>query len=63
MERELLTTRQIADLLQVSVETVRDWSRRGLIPVIRLHGPVRRYDREAVLASLRNRQSETGGVQ
>ncbi len=55
---ELLTTRQVAELLQVTPETVRDWTRHGLIPVIPLRGPVRRYDRDAVLAALRSRQTQ-----
>ena len=56
MTPEILTTRQVAELLQVTVETVRDWTRAGIIPAIEIRGPVRRYCRRDVLDALRERQ-------
>ncbi|MFA6045976.1 MAG: helix-turn-helix domain-containing protein [Phycisphaerales bacterium] len=49
---ELLTARELAKLLRVSPETVRDWARRGCIPTLRLSPKVIRYNAEAVLAAL-----------
>ena len=39
---ELLTTRQVADLLQLPVSTVSDYARRGLLPSFKL-GRHRRF--------------------
>jgi excisionase family DNA binding protein len=57
---EFLTTRQLAERLQVSPETIRDWARKGRIPVIRVNAKIRRYDLAAVLASLREADQQKG---
>lgn len=51
---ELLTAQELAKRLRVSPETVRAWSRRGMIPALRLSPKVIRYNPEAVLAALDN---------
>jgi excisionase family DNA binding protein len=48
MTGQLLTARQVADVLGVSSETVLRWTRRGDLPAIRLPGGALRY-REAEL--------------
>ncbi|MCC6321078.1 MAG: helix-turn-helix domain-containing protein [Phycisphaerales bacterium] len=49
---ELLTARELAKRLRVSPETVRDWSRRGCIPTLRLSRKAIRYNLGAVLSTL-----------
>ncbi len=49
---ELLTSRELAKHLRVKPETVRDWARRGRIPVLRLSPKVIRYNADAVIAAL-----------
>ena len=44
----LLTARDVADLLSVSVETVLRWTRRGELSAIRLPGGALRYRETAV---------------
>jgi excisionase family DNA binding protein len=53
----LLTAREVADLLAVPERWIRDASRDGRIPVVRL-GRYRRYDRADVLAWLSEQKSE-----
>jgi excisionase family DNA binding protein len=43
MSGPLLTARAVADLLDVSAETVLRWTRRGELPAIRLPGGAIRY--------------------
>lgn len=50
------TAKTLADFLKVSVPAIRKWTRFGL-PHIRC-GRVVRYNREAVLAYLQERQAE-----
>jgi excisionase family DNA binding protein len=45
---QLLTARQVADLLGVSTETILRWTRRGDLPAVRLPGGAIRF-REAEL--------------
>ena len=52
----LITTAELADRLRISIETVRLWSREGLIPAIRIRSNVVRYDYDDVCAALRGRQ-------
>jgi len=49
----LLTTLEIAERFRVSTETIRLWSREGLIPAIRIRSNVVRYDYLQVLAVLK----------
>jgi excisionase family DNA binding protein len=53
---ELLTTRQIAELLQLKRSTVEDYARRGLLPSIKLgrHRRFVRSDVERAVADLRS---------
>jgi excisionase family DNA binding protein len=44
----LLTTREVADLVAVSPDTILRWTRRGAVPAIRLPGGAIRYRPEAV---------------
>jgi DNA-binding transcriptional MerR regulator len=53
---ELLTAEEIAERLRVRPDTVRAWSRRRLIPRVRLSPKVIRYDPAAVIAALTGRQ-------
>lgn len=47
----LLTAKQVAELLQVSVSVIYVWAEQGTIPCLRLPGTrTIRFDREAVLA-------------
>jgi excisionase family DNA binding protein len=52
---ELLTSAQMADLLQMKRSTIEDYARRGLLPSIKLgrHRRFVRADVEAALAKLR----------
>jgi excisionase family DNA binding protein len=43
MTGRLLTARELAEILDVSTETVLRWTRRGDLPAIRLPGGVIRY--------------------
>jgi len=52
---ELLTTEQLAERLQLSPHTIRDWSRDGKIPTIWLSRTVRRFDFGEVVKVLRDR--------
>jgi len=50
---DLLTVREVADLLRVSPLTVKRWGKRGKLPAIRINSRGdRRYKKEAVLWSL-----------
>jgi excisionase family DNA binding protein len=53
---ELLTVRQVAELLQLPASTVADYARRGLIPSIKL-GRHRRYLRGDILDAITQRRS------
>jgi excisionase family DNA binding protein len=48
MTGQLLTAREVADLLGVSPETILRWTRRGELPAVRLPGGALRY-REDIL--------------
>ena len=61
MKNDLLTAEQLADRLGVKPSTVKQWSRDGLIPANRLTPKVIRYDLDAVVASLEERQTAQGG--
>lgn len=58
---DVLTTEQVARLLQVRPCTVADWARRGIIPSYKL-GKFRRYSREDVLAWVADRRHDCTGV-
>ncbi len=59
---ELLTANELAERLQVQPETVRGWSRRGLIPKVQLTPKVIRYDFIAVVDAMTRRQAAQTGV-
>ena len=52
---ELLTSRQVAELLQIKRTTIEDYARRGILPSLKLgrHRRFVRSDVEAALALLR----------
>ena len=61
VRRDLLTADQLADRIAVKPRTVRDWTRAGLIPAVRLTRKVIRYDFDEVVAALEERQEAVGG--
>lgn len=47
---DLLTVKEVANLLRVSVLTIKRWGKRGKLPAIRINSRGdRRYKKEAVL--------------
>jgi excisionase family DNA binding protein len=61
MSLELLTADEIAERLRLRPRTVRQWARRGLIPVIRLSPKVVRFELADVVAAVRSRAPRGGG--
>ncbi|MBH07000.1 MAG: hypothetical protein CMJ20_11840 [Phycisphaeraceae bacterium] len=57
---ELMTAEEVAKRLHIRPDTVRTWSRRGLIPRIQLSPKVVRYDFAAVIEAMRIRHEEGG---
>lgn len=56
---DLLTVREVADLLRVSPLTIKRWGKRGKLPAIRINSRGdRRYKKEAVLWLLGIQQKE-----
>lgn len=56
---DLLTVREVADLLRVSPLTIKRWGKRGKLPAIRINSRGdRRYKKEAVLWLLGVTQEE-----
>ena len=56
---DLLTVREVADLLRVSTLTVKRWGKRGKLPAIRINSRGdRRYKKEAVMWLLGMTQGE-----
>jgi excisionase family DNA binding protein len=51
---ELLTRKETADLLQVSLTTLWQWTRKDIIPAYRIGNKVR-YKKSEVLASIKQR--------
>ena len=50
---DLLTVKEVAQLLRVSVLTIKRWGKRGILPAIRINSRGdRRYKKEAVLWKL-----------
>jgi len=58
---DLLTAEELADRLRLRPGTVRRWSRRGRIPVVKLSPKVIRYDFLAVIDALTTRPCVKGG--
>ena len=61
---DLLTVREVAEVLRVSPLTIKRWGKRGKLPAIRINSRGdRRYKKEAVLWLLgitqKNSQSDT----
>ena len=57
---DLLTVREVAELLRVSPLTIKRWGKRGKLPAIRINSRGdRRYRKEAVLWLLGMQQSST----
>ena len=59
---ELMTSSQVAELLQMKRTTIEDYARRGLLPSLKLgrHRRFVRSDVEAALAQLRNGSRANG---
>ena len=56
---DLLTVREVAELLRVSPLTIKRWGKRGKLPAIRINSRGdRRYRKEAVLYLLGMQQEE-----
>jgi len=56
---DLLTVREVAELLRVSPLTIKRWGKRGKLPAIRINSRGdRRYKKEAVLWLLGMQQKE-----
>jgi excisionase family DNA binding protein len=51
-ENQLLTVRQVAQILQVSKQTVRDWVNRGVLPASKLNSRVWRINEHDVKSLL-----------
>lgn len=49
-------------MLGVTTNTISGWARSGRIPCLRVGRKTLRFDREAVLAVIRNGRSEKGGA-
>ena len=57
---ELVTRTELSKQLRVRPDTVSDWVRRGLIPVIRVNDRVLRFDPEAVRQALLTKTEDNG---
>jgi len=55
---ELLTADELADRLRLKPETIRIWTREGIIPAIRVTAKVIRYDLGEVETALRERSAD-----
>ena len=53
--KKLLTADELARYVRVRSKTVRQWTRRGIIPRIIVSGKVHRYDLEVVLGEIEKR--------
>jgi excisionase family DNA binding protein len=53
---ELMTRRELAEWLRIRPRTVLDWTKRGVIPALRMSHKIVRYDPAAVLEAIRERQ-------
>lgn len=58
----LVTTRELAAELGVTADTIRGWARSGRIPCMRVGQKTLRFDREAVLAAIRDGHGSEGGA-
>lgn len=62
LEGRLLTARVVADMLDVSTETILRWTRRGELPAIKLPGGAIRFRRDELEAWLEDRATPQRGV-
>jgi len=53
---KLLTVEEMAARMQVKPTTIRFWARAGVIPALRITPKIVRFDPEAVLAAINERQ-------
>jgi excisionase family DNA binding protein len=61
MTEQLLTARQVADLLGFSTETVLRWTRAGDLPAVKTPGGAVRYQPAAIEAKLAEWSTAAGG--
>ncbi|MGO8705034.1 MAG: helix-turn-helix domain-containing protein [Candidatus Brocadiia bacterium] len=59
---EWLTAADLADRLQVTVETITAWRQAGLIPAVQITGKTIRFDLAEVERSLRARGQRSAGA-
>lgn len=52
MQKEIVTTDQLAKRLQVKAETIRIWARKGLIPSLHPTPKTLRFEMDSVLAAI-----------
>jgi len=57
---ELVTAEEIAESVRVAPDTVKLWTREGLIPAVRINSRTIRYDPADVFAALKKRSQEGG---
>jgi excisionase family DNA binding protein len=62
MSGPLLTARAVADLFDVSAETVLRWTRRGELPAVKLPGGAIRYRDDVIDGWLAERATPVRGV-
>lgn len=55
---ELLTRKELATRLRLQPDTIRLWTRDGILPAIRITGKVIRYELAEVEQALRQRSDE-----
>jgi excisionase family DNA binding protein len=55
---DLLTTHQVAALLQVTPRTVRRWARDGVLPRVRIGGRITRYSAHDIASLIATTTSE-----
>jgi excisionase family DNA binding protein len=56
----LMTAEELAESLAVSPDTIREWTRKRLIPAVHISPKVVRYDWHTVLRELAKRQTGVG---
>jgi predicted site-specific integrase-resolvase len=56
---ELITSNELGERLRLRPDTIKRWTREGLIPCLKLSGKVIRYDFEDVVKAIRQRSLES----
>ena len=61
MPEELLKAGEIATLVKATPDTIRSWTRSGIIPSVRINSRVIRYRASQVLQALESHAVSNGG--